>query len=113
MTSSTRVRLAGWLMLLAGLFLVGLVGIITYYLAPELLHLCVPSAGGSHWKGTAREAQLFLILFAVVVIFVITDIVYGLYAIVTGKPNKWMMGVMMGLFLMISLIVFLLNQLLK
>ena len=113
MPSSIRVRIVGSMLFLVGLFLVGLMGTITYYLFPDLLRLGVPSASGPRWRGTAQEAQLTLTFFAFLIFTGFTVIVNGLWAIVTGKTNKWMMGVMIGLILIIALTTFLLNQLLK
>ncbi len=53
---STNIRRRGWLQLLLGLFLVGMMGTITYNLAPGLLFPGERLADGLQFTGTAEQA---------------------------------------------------------
>ncbi len=95
-----QVRRLGWLQLAIGVFLVGLMGTITYNLAPSLLPAGgVPAPGGAHFNGTPEQAQLILGLFSLVIIFGLGSIASGLWQIKTGRRNKWLFILMMLLFI--------------
>ena len=66
--SSKRLRRLGWAQLLLGLVIVGLMGTVTFYVAPIMLQ---PQTAGSstRFTGTAEQAQAFLLLFGVVIMF--------------------------------------------
>ena len=93
-TRSMRVR--GWLQLVIGLFLVGLMGTITYRLAPSLL-LPGASTDGSRFTGTVEQARLILGLFGLVIIFGFFSMLSGVWQIVTARRNKWIFYFMMAL----------------
>jgi MFS family permease len=96
------VRGLGWLQLLTGLFLVGLMGTIAYYLAPALLN---PAAArdGSRFTGTPGQALMILALFGLVVTFGVGSIASGLWQIITGRRNRWIFILMLALFAVVMI----------
>ncbi len=110
--SARLVRGLGWLQLLLGLFLVGLMGTIAYYLAPALLS---PAAAteGSRFTGTPEQALMILGLFGLVVTFGVGSIASGLWQIVTGRRNKWIFILMLVLFVVLMLVAWLTRASLK
>ena len=110
--SARLVRGLGWLQLLIGLFLVGLMGTITYNLAPSLLSPAAPT-GGSRFTGTPEQALMILGLFGLVITFGVGSIAAGLWQIVTGRRNKWIFVVMLALFVVVLLTAWLTTASLK
>jgi hypothetical protein len=95
--STKQVRRLGWLQLLLGLFLVGFMGAITFSLAPIMLH------AGTGFTGTPQQALLILGLFGLVIVFGLTSMVNGLWQIITGRRNKWILYLS---FVLIALLLF-------
>ena len=110
--SARLVRGLGWLQLLIGLFLVGLMGTITYYLAPALLS---PAAAteGSRFTGSPEQALMILGLFGLVITFGVGSITSGLWQIITGRRNKWIFILMIVLFVVVMLVAWLTTASLK
>lgn len=96
--SPTSIRRRGWLLLLIGLFLIGLMGTITFNLAPGLLFPGETLADGSRFTGTAEQAQFIFGIFALVIMFGVMSATSGLWQIVTGRRNKTLVVVMLVLF---------------
>jgi MFS family permease len=109
--SARLVRGLGWLQLLIGLFLVGLMGTITYNLAPSLLSPAAPA--GSRFTGTPGQALMILGLFGLVITFGVGSIASGLWQIVTGRRNKWIFILMLVLFVVVMLTAWLTTASLK
>jgi MFS family permease len=103
------VRRLGWLQLFAGLFLVALMGTITYNLAPLMLR-AGERAGGARFTGTAEQAQLILGLFGLVIAFGLASMLSGLWHIKTGRRNKWIFFLLLGLVAVLGLITVLVEQ---
>ncbi|MDQ1613133.1 MAG: hypothetical protein QOG00_3064 [Pyrinomonadaceae bacterium] len=102
--TAKQVRRLGWLQLLIGVFLVGLMGTITYNVAPLMFPVFEPRGTGARFTGTAEQAQMILALFGMVIAFGLGSIVSGLWQIKTGRRNKWLFILMVVLF--VVLIVF-------
>jgi len=96
--TTKRVRVLGWVQFAMGLFLVGLMGAITYNVAPMMLQPGVETAGGSRFTGTAGQALVILGLFGLVIIFGLTSMVSGLYQVKTGRRNKMIFVFMLAVF---------------
>ena len=94
MRTPKMVRRLGWFLLLVGLFLVVLIGTVTWNLAPALMH---PYAPDSNFTGTAEQARLILRLFGVVILFGLGTMVNGTYQIVTGQRSRIITFVTLGL----------------
>ena len=94
MRTPNHVRRLGWFLLVIGLFLVGLMGTVTWNLAPSLLH---PYAPDSNYTGTAEQARSILWLFTVVIVFGLGTMVNGTYQIVTGQRNRLITFATLGL----------------
>ena len=92
------VRRLGWVQFAAGLFLVGLMGAITFNVAPMMLRPGVETAGGSRFTGTAGQALMIFGLFGLVIFFGLTSMVSGLYQAKTGRRNRLIFVLMLGLF---------------
>ncbi|HEX8636306.1 MAG TPA: hypothetical protein VF703_19450 [Pyrinomonadaceae bacterium] len=102
--TARQVRRLGWLQLAIGVFLVGLMGTITYNLAPSLLPPAAETrGGGAGFTGTPEQAQLILALFGLVIAFGLGSILSGLWQIKTGRRNKWLFIVMLVLFVVLIL----------
>jgi MFS family permease len=98
--SAKLVRRLGWLQLLLGLFLVGMMGTITYHLAPALLSPAA-ATGGSRFTGSPEQALMILALFGLVITFGVGSIAGGLWQIFTGRRNKWIFILMLLLFVVL------------
>ena len=90
--STKQVRRLGWLQLLLGLFLSAFMGTIALSLAPIMLH---PGRG---FTGTPQQALLILGLFGLVIVFGLSSIANGLWQIITGRRNKWILYLSFVLF---------------
>lgn len=72
-------------------------GTLTYYLAPIMLRPEENSAGSSSFSGTLLQAQLVLGLFGLVIVFGVGSAVNGLWQVATGRRNRWITMIMLGL----------------
>ena len=77
----------GWILLVLGLFLMGMMGAITAATAPTMLNPGVEIDGGS-FTGTAEQGRIFLGLFLLVFAFGAVSTLYGLFQIVTRRESK-------------------------
>lgn len=89
MRTPAKVRQFGWFLLVLGLFLMGFMGLITWNMAPMLLHPGEASGGGSRFTGTADQARSIFWLFAVVIAFGAATAANGGFRIATGRRNRW------------------------
>lgn len=101
--TATHVRRLGWVLLVIGLFLVGLMGTITYNVAPLMLRAGEDGSGGASFTGTWEQALIILGLFGLVIMFGLASIFSGLWQIATGRRNKWIFIFMLGLFFLLIL----------
>ncbi|HEX7930683.1 MAG TPA: hypothetical protein VF470_07230 [Sphingomicrobium sp.] len=90
MRTPRTVRLAGWVLLACGLFLVGLMSYLWVVLAPSMAHPG-DTTGGTTFTGTAEQGQTILTVFGAVIVFGLGAIVYGSWMIVTGRRSIAMM----------------------
>ncbi len=104
-----QVRSLGWLQLLMGLFLVALMGTITYNLAPLMLQAGARE-NGARFTGTPAQAQLILGLFGLVIAFGLTSMLSGLWHIKTGRRNRWIFILMLGLVAVLGLVTWLVQE---
>ncbi|WP_425230993.1 hypothetical protein [Sphingomonas sp.] len=81
------VRRLGWVLLFIGLFLVGLMGAITWKMYPSMSHPGVTDASGTTFTGTAAQAHDALQLFALVIAFGFVAMANGVWQIATGRRN--------------------------
>jgi magnesium-transporting ATPase (P-type) len=109
MRSGGFIRGLGWVLLLIGLFLVGLMGTITVNVGWGMLHPG-ETVQGSTFTGTAEQGKLFLTLFGLVIIFGLGSIFNGLYQIITGQRNRIVLFVMLGLAAVLFLYAYVLNH---
>lgn len=99
--SARSMRVRGWLQVVIGLFLVGMMGTITYRLAPSMLTPGTMDDGGGRFNGTTEQAQLILGLFGLLIAFGFFSMLSGLWQAVTGRRNKWIFYFMMGLIVLV------------
>ncbi len=97
MRTPKTVRRLGWVLLALGLFLIVLMGTITWNLAPMMMHPGDPTATGSSFTGTADQARMILRLFAVVIVFGVATAFNGIWQIVTGRRNLVIMWIVLGI----------------
>jgi hypothetical protein len=102
MRTPRDVRRLGWFLLLVGLFLTGLMGIVTWNMAPMLLHPGDEVASGSSFTGTAEQAALIFRLFGAVIVFGLAIMVIGGLQIRTGQRSRAATFVTLGLFAVIG-----------
>lgn len=87
MRTAQGTRRRGWMLIVLGFLLVGIMGTITFRVAPIMLS-SGPSAGATY-TGTPEQALLILGLFAIIIVFGLTCMGSGLWQIVTGRRNIW------------------------
>ena len=80
-------RARGWMLLLIGLFLIGMMGAITWNMAPSLMRPGEEIDGGT-WTGTAEQARMVLGLFGLLIAFGFASSANGVFQIVTGRQSK-------------------------
>ena len=97
MSSSRTVRIYGTVLVLCGLFLLGLMGTITWTMWPMLMQPGAETAGGSRFTGTADDAEMILWLFALVMLFGLVSLMTGLWQVTTGRRNRWVAIASLGL----------------
>ncbi len=79
--------LRGWLLVGCGLVLVGMMGTVTWLTAPRMLRPGV-EVDGTTFTGTAAEAETFLSLFALVILFGALSLANGVYMIVARRQSR-------------------------
>jgi hypothetical protein len=77
----------GWLGLLCGLVLIGLMGLVTWNLGPAL-NETIATGSSDGFTGTAEQAQAILYLFYTIIAFGVLALVNGIYMIVTGSQHR-------------------------
>jgi len=90
MRTPRTVRIAGWVLLVCGVFLAGFMSYLWSVLAPSMAHPG-DTTGGTTFTGTAEQAQTIFTVFAAVIVFGLGSIAYGLWMIVTGRRSIAMM----------------------
>lgn len=95
----------GILLLLCGLFLLGLMGAITYAMYPTLTHPG-ETIGGSTFTGTADQARITLLLFAAVIVFGLVATANGIYMLVTRQQSKVFVFATLGIAAILLVIAF-------
>ncbi|HEV2818338.1 MAG TPA: hypothetical protein VGW40_14090 [Allosphingosinicella sp.] len=88
MHGTRNIRVRGWVLLACGLFLVLLMGTITWNMLPTLLYPERAIEVGT-FTGTPEQAANFLQLFLLVILFGALGIVNALYMIAAGRQNRW------------------------
>jgi hypothetical protein len=91
------IRRLGWLLLVLGLFLVGLMGTIIWRMYPSMSHPGIPDASGSTWTGTAAQGHDALQLFGLVIAFGVVSVLNGVWQIATGRRNLLFVAVTVAL----------------
>ena len=95
MRQAQGIRRRGWVLIFLGLVLVGMMGTITFLVAPTMLS--GGASAGARFTGTPEQATLILGLFGIVIVFGLTCIASGLWQIVTGRRNIWIVVLILGL----------------
>jgi hypothetical protein len=101
MRHAQAVRRRGWVVIFLGLLLAGVMGIITYNVAPTMLS--GSASAGARFTGTPQQAVLILALFGLVIAVGLACVGGGLWQIATGRRNIWIFVLTLGLtFLLIA-----------
>ncbi len=82
-----NIRMRGWVLIGIGLFLVLLMGTIAWNVAPSMLNPGKEMAG-MRFDGTPDQAELFLGIFALVILFGALSLANGIYMVAKGRPNR-------------------------
>jgi hypothetical protein len=77
----------GWVGLVCGLILIGLMGTIVWQIGPGLREAAATGTS-ANFAGTAAQAQAMLYLFYTVIAFGVLAMVNGVYMIVTGTQHR-------------------------
>jgi hypothetical protein len=85
--TSRRVRTLGWVALACGVFLVLLMGAVTYFLYPTLSRPGVDMGEAGRWAGTAEQARMVLNLFYLIIALGALAIVGGIVQIRSGRRH--------------------------
>ena len=88
MRGTRNIRVRGWVLLACGLFLVLVMGAITWNMLPTLRYPERAIEAGTY-TGTPEQATEFLNLFLLVILFGALGTVNALYTIATGRQNRW------------------------
>ncbi len=96
MRTPRGVKVAGGGLLACGLFLMGMMGYLTYLLSPTMLHPG-EEIGGTTFNGTVEQARTILTLFGTVGAFGVGAAFYGLFMLFTGRRSTAMMLVVLAL----------------
>ena len=86
--SASQVRVLGWVQAILGLFLITVMGIITFNLWPSLMYPGEMVAGHSRFTGTPDQARLVLALFGTVILFGIVSLTGGVIQIATSRRSR-------------------------
>ncbi len=97
MRTSRGIRGLGWVLLLLGLFLFGMMTVLTWNMAPMLLHPGESVDGGGGFTGTAEQAQWIFALFGIVGVFGLGTMINGGYQVTTGRRGRAMTFATLGL----------------
>lgn len=85
--TSRRVRIAGWVSIACGLFLIVMMGYITLAMSPTLTHAGVDMGESGRWNGTAEQGRMVLNLFYTVIGFGVLATAAGVWQVVTGRRH--------------------------
>lgn len=77
----------GWVLILCGIFLVGMMTMVLVAIGPDLREAMTTGASDG-FTGTAEQARMILYLFYVVIAFGFLSFVNGIYQLVTGAQHK-------------------------
>ena len=94
MRTSKQVKHTGWFQLICGLFLFILMSVVTYNVAPIMLGAKDPVHS---FSGTFQQAVVFLGIISLVNLFGLINIIIGIWHIKTGRRNKFMTFIILGL----------------
>ncbi len=87
MRTPGTVRKLGWVLLVLGMFLVGMMGIVTLNTAGIMSHPG-DEIGGSSFTGDAAQGRMILTLFGAVIVFGLGTMASGIYQIRTGQRSR-------------------------
>lgn len=102
--SSTVLRTLGGIQLALGLTLIVGMGVLTLNLAPSLLQPGKMEEG-MRFSGSRDTGLLILGLFGLVMAFGFTSTVSGLWQIITGRRNKWIVAAALIVFILLIIAV--------
>jgi hypothetical protein len=77
----------GWLLVVCGVLLVGMMGAIMIAVGPSMMN-AGKTIDGSTYNGTPEQARIFLGLFALIGVFGLTALINGIFIIVTGRQSR-------------------------
>ena len=101
--SSGRVKVLGWVLILLGLFLVAFMGVITFFVAGLIMRANQPGSTTGFTGGT-KEMVLIFGIFGLVIAFGLASVVAGLAQARSGRRNKMLVKVMLGIVFVLAVV---------
>ena len=103
MQSKRWSRRYGWILLVLGICISGVIGLVLMAIGPKLL-AAISGSGGTGFSGSVADARLAFGILSAVELFGVTAVCYGLWQIVTGRRNKWVIYFMVGICALLALV---------
>jgi hypothetical protein len=92
MPKARSIRRRGFLLVFIGLFLEVMMTVISIMVVPTMLS---KSPTGAGFTGTPEQASLIMTLFGLIILFGFMSIVIGMWQVVTGRRNIWLVLLML------------------
>ena len=87
MRGPRNIRIRGWVLVGLGLFLVLFMGVITWNVAPTMLHPG-KEIEGTTFTGTSGDAEFAFTIFGLVILFGLLSVANGAWMIAKGRQNR-------------------------
>lgn len=100
-TTARTMRLLGWALVCIGSFLFLFMGAISYFVAQLIFHA---EASGARFNGSPEMALYIFALFGLVMIFGLSALASGALQARSGRPNRKIMFVILGLGVLIVVV---------
>jgi MFS family permease len=91
-----KIRVLGWVLVVTGLFLVVLMGAITYFMVEVIAQSSAPGAT-TRYTGTPAQARAMFVLFGVVIATGFAALLAGVLQIRSGRRNNALSGLVVAM----------------
>ena len=107
MRTPTQNRILGFISVLCGIFLIGMMSFISFYMYGAINQTGKPGASAK-FTGTQNDILMIIAIFGLVIIFGFVALIAGLWQLIFGKANKLLVYLVLGLGLVfyVGLIIF-------
>ena len=90
----TSVRVRGALLIMCGLFLIAFIGYISIWAAGLVFD---PVQNGAKFTGTKDQLMVMFVLFGSLIVFGLISLATGLWQLIFGKRNRYLVWIMLGI----------------